>query len=93
MILDLEEAIRFLDGAKGKLAGKDDAIYICRIGVAEKLLQLGKHHDCFETLNEVKKNLESLQDVDPKVYANLSKAYANYYRRKEDHENFYKSSL
>lgn len=31
--------------------------------------------------------------MDPKVYANLSKAFALYYRRKEDHENFYKSSL
>jgi hypothetical protein len=41
----------------------------------------------------VKKNLEALADVDPRVYANLSKAYALYYRRKEDHENFYKSSL
>jgi hypothetical protein len=75
------------------LVGKDDATYICRIGVAEKLLQLGRHHDSFETLNEVKKSLESLQDVDPKVYANLSKAFASYYRRKDDHENFYKSSL
>lgn len=34
-----------------------------------------------------------MQDVEPKVYANLSKAFAGYYKRKEDHENFYKSSL
>ena len=93
MCIDLEEAIRFLDAAKGRLAGKDDAIYICRIGVAEKLLQLGRHHDCYETLDEVRKKLEYLQDVEPKVYANLSKALAGYYRRKEDHENFYKSGL
>jgi 26S proteasome regulatory subunit N9 len=92
-LLDLDEAISFLDAAKQKLAGKDDAIFLCRIGVAEKLLQLGKHHDCFETLNEVKKSLEALSDVDPKVYANLSKTQAAYYKRKEDHENFYKSSL
>jgi len=44
-------------------------------------------------LNEVKKNLEALPDVDSKVYANLSQTYALYYRRKEDHENFYKNSL
>ena len=44
-------------------------------------------------LNEVKKSLEALADVDAKVYANLSKVYAAYYRRKEDHENFYKNSL
>ncbi len=41
----------------------------------------------------MRKNLEALSDVDPKVYANLSKGYANYYGRKDDHENFYKSSL
>lgn len=41
----------------------------------------------------MKKELESLSDVDPVVYANLSKTFAAYYRRKEDHENFYKSSL
>jgi Na+/phosphate symporter len=34
-----------------------------------------------------------LSDNDPKVYAHLSRAFATYYRRKEDYENFYKSSL
>lgn len=41
----------------------------------------------------MKKSVEQQSDVEPKVYANLSKAYAQYYRRKDDHENFYKSSL
>lgn len=90
---DLEEAIKFLDAAKGRLAGKNDATFICQIAIAEKRLQLGQHHDSFEILNEVKKSLETLSDNDPKVYANLSKAFATYYRRKEDYENFYKSSL
>jgi hypothetical protein len=31
--------------------------------------------------------------VDPKVVAHMSRGFANYYRRKEDYENFYKSSL
>lgn len=34
-----------------------------------------------------------LSDVDPKVYAHMSRAFAYYYRRKEDYENYYKSSL
>lgn len=34
-----------------------------------------------------------MADVDPKVYANLSSIFAQYYRRKEDYENYYKSSL
>ena len=91
--IDLEQAIEFLDGAKGRLHGKQDAVFLCQVGKAEKRLQLGQHHDCFEILNEVKKNLEFLTDVDPKVYASLSKTQALYYRRKEDHENFYKASL
>ncbi len=90
---DLEEAIKFLDASKGRLVGKHDAIFICQIAQAEKRLQLGQHHDSFEILNEVKKNLETLSDNDPKVYAHLSRAFATYYRRKDDYENFYKSSL
>ena len=44
-------------------------------------------------LNDVKKSLEALADVDAKVYANLSRVYAQYYKRKDDHENFYQNSL
>jgi hypothetical protein len=44
-------------------------------------------------LNEVQKDLEAMADVDSRVYANLSRTYAYYYRRKEDHENFYKNGL
>jgi 26S proteasome regulatory subunit N9 len=90
---DLEEAIRFLEAAKGRLAGKQDATFICQVAQAEKKLQLGQHHDSFEILNQVRQSLESLSDVDPKVYAHLSRTLATYYRRKEDYENFYKSSL
>jgi hypothetical protein len=68
-------------------------VLICRVAQAEKLLNLGKHHDCLETLNEVQKSLESLSDVDAKVYANYSHVAALYYRRKEDNENFYKYGL
>jgi hypothetical protein len=35
---DLEEAIRFLDGAKSRLAGKTDAVFICQVAQAEKKL-------------------------------------------------------
>ena len=41
----------------------------------------------------MKKSLEILSDVDAKVYANLSQTLAMYYRRKDDHENFYQNSL
>lgn len=34
-----------------------------------------------------------MSDIDPKVYAMLADVFAQYYRRKDDQENFYKSGL
>ena len=34
-----------------------------------------------------------MSDVDPKVYAYLADIYAQYYRRRDDYENYYKSGL
>jgi 26S proteasome regulatory subunit N9 len=51
------------------------------------------HHDSIEILNEVKKQVEYLSDVEPKVYSTLALVFAAYYRRKEDYENYYQSSL
>lgn len=56
-------------------------------------LQLGLHHDCLDILTSVRSDLEMLADVDPKVYAHHSKVFASYHHRKEDYENYYKSSL
>ena len=38
---DIENAISFLEEAKTRLGGKSDALFICRIGQAEKRLNLG----------------------------------------------------
>lgn len=93
MLIDLEDAIKFLEEAKQRMATKQDAVFILKIAQAEKKLDLGQHHDCLEMLNEVKKSLDAQSDVDAKVYANLSKVYAQYYKRKDDNENYYKHSL
>ena len=90
---DIEAAIVFLEEARTRLQGKIDAQFLCRIGQAEKRLNLGQHHDCLQILNEVREQTEPMADVDPKVYASLADVYAQYYRRKEDQENFYKSGL
>lgn len=90
---DIEAAITFLEEAKVRLQGKVDAQFLCRIGQAEKRLNLGQHHDCLQILNEVKEQTEPMADVDPKVYASLADIYAQYYRRKEDYENYYKSGM
>ena len=90
---DIDTSIAFLDEAKARLENYKDAVYLCRIAQAEKKLNLGLHHDCLQILNEVKGQIEAESDIDPKVYACLSEIFSNYYRRKEDQENFYKSSL
>lgn len=41
----------------------------------------------------MKAKVESESDIDPKVYATLNEVFSNYYRRKDDQENFYKASL
>jgi hypothetical protein len=69
---DLKEAIKFLVAAATRLEEKKDAAFLCRIGQAEKRLNLGQHHECLEILNEVKETLFQLTDVDPKVQATLA---------------------
>ena len=54
---------------------------------------MGQHHDCLEILNEVKDDLSALQDVSPKVYGFMADVFSQYYRRKEDQENFYNSAM
>jgi hypothetical protein len=46
-----------------------------------------------QILNEVKEQIESASDIDPKAVASLAENFAAYYRRKDDQENFYKASL
>jgi 26S proteasome regulatory subunit N9 len=41
----------------------------------------------------VKEELSALQDVSPKVYGFMADVFSQYYRRKEDQENFYNSAM
>ena len=34
-----------------------------------------------------------MSDIDPKVYSALAQVFGTYYKRKDDHENYYKSCL
>lgn len=63
------------------------------IAQAEKKLALGKHHDCLEQLETLRRLIEQSSDVDAKVYAFMAQVYAQYYKRKDDHENYYKACL
>lgn len=81
-----------MEDAKNRLKNID-AKFLCRIAQAEKRLNLGQHHDCLDQLNAVRQETEPMADIDPRVYASLANVSAQYYRRREDYENFYKSGL
>lgn len=89
----LDEAIKFLDLAITRLKGNVNAQFLLRIGQAEKKLNLGQHHDCLEILTAVSMETEPMADIDPKVYSAQADVFAQYYRRKEDYENYYRSGL
>jgi hypothetical protein len=89
----IEDSIKFLEEAKERLRNRTDAIKLLEISQADKKLALGKHHDCFEQLSLIREEIEQLSDVDAKVYAALAQVYSLYYKRKDDHENYYKSCL
>jgi len=90
---DIEEAIEFLETAKGRMTKFKDAAFLLEISQADKKLSLGKHHDCFEQLGDIRSRVEQCADVDPKVYSSLASVYGLYYKRKDDHENYFKSML
>lgn len=90
---NIEDAIKFLEEAKGRVRNKHDSIFLLTISQAEKKLQLGLHHDCLEKLNATREEMGSKADVDPKVWSALSHVFGLYYKRKDDNENYYKSCL
>ena len=89
----IEDSIKFLEKTKDRLKNKRDALFLLEISKADKQLALGLHHDCFDLLQIVREKIEESSDVDPKVFSALAQVYGLYYRRKDDHENYYKSSL
>jgi len=89
----IEDAIKFLEEAKGRLRNKHDAVFLLSISQAEKKHDLGLHHDCYEMLADIKSQVEQQADIDSKVYAALAHVHGLYYKRKEDHENYYKSCI
>jgi 26S proteasome regulatory subunit N9 len=89
----IEDAITFLEEAKVRLRLRGDAIKMLDIAQADKKLALGRHHDCFEQLSLIREEIEQLSDVDAQVFSSLAHVYSLYYKRKDDHENYYKSCL
>jgi hypothetical protein len=90
---NLEDSIAFLGKAVERMERYKDAVFLLEVSQAEKKLALGKHHDSLEQLNDIRSRIEQVADVDSKVFANLAHVYGLYYKRKDDHENYFKSCL
>ena len=90
---DIEDSIAFLGKAVERMARYKDAVFLLEVSQAEKKLALGKHHDSLEQLNDVRARIEQIADVDSKVFASLAHVFGLYYKRKDDHENYFKSCL
>lgn len=54
----IEDSIKFLEEAKGRLPKKYDAQFLISISQAEKKHDLGLHHDCYEALTDIKSKIE-----------------------------------
>ena len=50
---DVGQAIEFLETNSKLLDGKRDAQFLFKVAIAEKHLDQGQHHDCFEILCQV----------------------------------------
>ena len=91
--IEIEDSIKFLEEAEDRLKGNFDAIFLLKISQSEKKLALGLHHDCIENLNKIRSEVNNHADIESKVFSELAYVYGLYYKRKDDHENYYKSCL
>ena len=82
-----------MEETKDRLKNKQDALLLIEVSQAEQKLRLGLHHDSIESLNDIRSRIEHLSDVDAKVFSSLAHVHGLYYKRKDDHENYYKSCL
>ncbi len=65
----------------------------CILKKAEHLMTLNQNEGVVEILKNTTKALETKNNVDPFVYSSLHRIYAIYYKKRNDHENFYHQSL
>jgi hypothetical protein len=49
----IEDSIKFVEEAMGRMKRYQQAVYLLRISIAEKKLRLGEHHDCKEMLDTI----------------------------------------
>ncbi|KAH6784781.1 Proteasome component domain protein [Perilla frutescens var. hirtella] len=93
-----DAAISYLEGVIEKLRNTSKArieepiLYIqMQIGLLK--LEEGDQKECKKLLEEGKSTLDSMTDIDPSVYASYYWVSSQYYKRRQEFAEFYRSAL
>ncbi|KAJ4862247.1 PCI domain-containing protein [Trichoderma breve] len=92
---DDRERLAFLQSVVKKVDTEDsqDALVFASVAVARVKLSLGELEDAKQDLDVAEKILDSFDSVEAVVHAAFYDASANYYQRKMDFANYYRTAL
>ncbi|KAK4074187.1 hypothetical protein Trihar35433_3661 [Trichoderma harzianum] len=92
---DDRERLAFLQSVVKKVDTEDsqDALVFASVAVARVKLSLGELEDAKQDLDAAEKILDSFDSVEAVVHAAFYDASANYYQRKMDFANYYRTAL
>ena len=88
-----EEANEFLKKISERLRVEREAQLLIEIEMAANLLFMGKLVECGDELIKLKSEIEKFQSPDIIIYSEFYKAYALYFDRRRDYEQFYQYAL
>ncbi|KAL6692660.1 26S proteasome subunit Rpn9-like protein [Trichoderma pleuroticola] len=92
---DDRDRLAFLQSVVKKVDTEDsqDALVFASVAVARVKLSLGELEDAKQDLDAAEKILDSFDSVEAVVHAAFYDASANYYQRKMDFANYYRTAL
>eukprot|EP00262_Sarcandra_glabra_P021882 TRINITY_DN942_c0_g1_i1.p1 TRINITY_DN942_c0_g1~~TRINITY_DN942_c0_g1_i1.p1 ORF type:complete len:387 (+),score=63.65 TRINITY_DN942_c0_g1_i1:236-1396(+) len=93
-----EAAIGYLEGVIEKLRATrelriEEPILYAKMQIAAFKLEKGDQKECKKLLEDGKTTLDSMNDVDPSVYASYHWVSSQYHKSRREFAEFYKSSL
>ncbi|KAH9315693.1 hypothetical protein KI387_024320 [Taxus chinensis] len=93
-----EAAISYLEGVIEKLRATretriEEPIIYVRMQIAALKLEQGEQKECKRLLDDGKSSLDSMNDIDPSVYASYHWVSSQYHKSRQEFAEFYKSAL
>ncbi|THU61309.1 hypothetical protein C4D60_Mb07t21940 [Musa balbisiana] len=91
-------AISYLDGIIEKLHAtrdlrNEETIVYVNMQIAEINLEIGNQKECKRLLEQGKRTLDSMTDIDPSVHAKYYWMSSQYHKSRQEFAEFYKSTL